>query len=82
MAEATRREFTVVLTEQDDGSWLATCQELPGAVSDGASVEEAQQNILEAIAGILETRYQDVHFLGEGQELRRQRVMRPVVAVS
>ncbi len=82
MAETTRREFTVVLTEQDDGSWLATCEELPGAISDGASVEEAQANILEAITGILETHYQDVRFLGEGQELRRQRVMRPVVAVS
>ena len=71
MAETIRGEVTVVLTEQDDGSWLATCQELPGVVSDGATVEEAQQNILEAITGILETRYRDVCFLDVGRELRR-----------
>jgi predicted RNase H-like HicB family nuclease len=43
----------VVLYPGEDGYWLAECPSLPGCVSQGATKEEATQNIREAIRGYI-----------------------------
>ncbi len=52
MAERT---FTAVF-EQDDDWWVAWCEEVPGAVTQGQTLEEARENLKEAIQLVLETR--------------------------
>lgn len=44
----------VVLHEDEDGRWVAECPSLPGCVSDGATRDEAVDNIKEAIALCIE----------------------------
>jgi len=45
-----------VLVEQDeDGKFVATCPTLPGCVSEGHTREAALANIQDAIAGYLES---------------------------
>lgn len=45
-----------VLVEQDeDGKFVATCPTLPGCVSEGDTREAALANIQDAIAGYLES---------------------------
>ena len=45
-----------VLIEQDeDGRFVATCPTLPGCLSEGATRGEALANIQDAIAGYLES---------------------------
>src|SRR5690242_14576761 len=39
----------------DDGQWVAECPSLPGAISQGATREEALSNIREAIDLLVET---------------------------
>lgn len=39
----------VVLYQDEDSRWVAECPSLPGCVSDGATVEEAIENVKEAI---------------------------------
>jgi len=46
-------EFTVVLREEE-GGYSVQCLELPGAISEGDTREEALRNIREAIQGYLE----------------------------
>jgi predicted RNase H-like HicB family nuclease len=49
-------KFTVVLMpDEEDGGYVAECPAIPGCVSEGGTVEEAQANIKEAIEGCLES---------------------------
>ncbi len=42
-------QFTVKLEESDEGGYTAQCLELPAAISEGDTKEEALENIKEAI---------------------------------
>ena len=55
--------FKVVLQEAEEGGYIVSCPALPGCHSQGGSMDEALENIKEAIAGCLES-------LAEGQTKR------------
>jgi predicted RNase H-like HicB family nuclease len=46
-------KFRVLIEQDEDGVYIATCPTLPGCVSDGKTREEALRNIQDAIAGYL-----------------------------
>ncbi|MBI2431877.1 MAG: type II toxin-antitoxin system HicB family antitoxin [Candidatus Hydrogenedentes bacterium] len=50
-----RHEFRVVYTPIEDGWFLAQAPELPGAVTQGQTLDEARAMIKEAIELLLET---------------------------
>jgi len=43
------RAFTVILTKEEEGGYSVRCVELPGAISQGETQEEALKNIKDAI---------------------------------
>ena len=47
--------FKVVLQEAEEGGYIVSCPALPGCHSRGGSMDEALENIKEAIAGCLES---------------------------
>jgi len=47
--------FKVVLQEAEEGGCIVSCPALPGCHSQGDSMDEALENIKEAIAGCLES---------------------------
>ncbi|MDW7725559.1 MAG: type II toxin-antitoxin system HicB family antitoxin [Candidatus Methanoperedens sp.] len=47
-------QFTVKLEESDEDGYTAQCLELPAAISEGDTKEEALENIKEAIQLVLE----------------------------
>lgn len=47
-------KFKVVVSEGEDDWYVAECPALPGCVSQGKTVEEALENIKDAIEGCLE----------------------------
>lgn len=47
--------FKVVLQQDEDGGYIVSCPALPGCHSQGGSINEALENIKEAIAGCLES---------------------------
>jgi predicted RNase H-like HicB family nuclease len=49
-------DYPVVLWPGDDGFWVAECPIIPGCVSQGATRDDALDNIREAIQLCLETR--------------------------
>lgn len=49
-------KFSVTLDRDEDGVWIVECPAIPGCVSQGATKEEALQNIREAIALCLQVR--------------------------
>jgi predicted RNase H-like HicB family nuclease len=49
-------KFNVTIDRDEDGVWVVECPAIPGCVSQGASKENALENIKEAIALCLEVR--------------------------
>lgn len=49
--------FRIQIDEDEvDGGYIAECLDLPGCLSQGDTPEEALDNIVDAISGVLETR--------------------------
>jgi predicted RNase H-like HicB family nuclease len=53
-------EFTAIIEPAQEGGFWAICPEVPGANGQGESVEEAKENLTEAIRLIFEDRLADV----------------------
>ena len=47
-------QFTIKLEQSDEGGYTAQCLELPAAISEGDTKEDALENIREAIQLVLE----------------------------
>lgn len=51
-----RNEFTAIIEAAAEGGYFAYCPEIPGANGQGETIDECRQNLVEAIALILEDR--------------------------
>lgn len=48
-------ELTIRAEEDElDGGWIAMCEQMPGTWSQGETEDEAIENLLEAVAGVLQ----------------------------
>ena len=55
-----KAEFTAIIESAPEGGYWAICPEVPGANGQGETIEEAKNNLREAIELILEDRRQDI----------------------
>jgi predicted RNase H-like HicB family nuclease len=62
MSEPLR--LTIVFEEGDDGWIVASVPEVPGALSQGRTRQEARENVIDALRGILQLRFGE-HALSE-----------------
>ncbi len=53
--------FTAVYQKADESGYIGFVEELPGAITQGETLEETRENLQEAIALVLE----DSHILAE-----------------
>lgn len=49
------RKFTIRIEEAPEGGYVGQCMELPGAISEGDTIEELKANMTEAIELVLES---------------------------
>lgn len=54
-----RHDYTVVYQRIEDGWIMATVPELPGAVTQGATLDEARENIKDAVELLLQSYRED-----------------------
>ena len=47
--------YRILITEDEDGEFVAECPSLPGCISQGSTREAAIENIQDAIKGYLES---------------------------
>jgi len=47
--------FVVLLMPDEDGGYVAECPAIPGCISEGDTLEQALENIRDAISACLET---------------------------
>ncbi|MDQ1336943.1 MAG: hypothetical protein QG552_3893 [Thermodesulfobacteriota bacterium] len=55
-----RAEFTAIIELAPEGGYWAICPEVPGANGQGETIEEAKNNLREAIELILDDRKADI----------------------
>ncbi len=55
-----KAEFTAIIEKAPEGGYWAICPEIPGANGQGETIEEAKDNLREAIELILEDRREDI----------------------
>ena len=67
-------KFTAVYERGDDGWILATCPEVPGAITQGRTIEEARENLKDAIHMMLEVRREDAEKDLEGKDVIRETI--------
>lgn len=48
-------EYEIVITQDEDGMFIASCPSLPGCFSQGITYDDAEANIREAIQGYMES---------------------------
>ncbi len=52
-------KFTAIYEHTEDGWWVASVPEIPGAHSQGRTLEEAREMIRDAVRLLLEVRRED-----------------------
>jgi predicted RNase H-like HicB family nuclease len=67
--------FTAVFQPAEEGGYAAFVEELPGAISQGETLEEARENLKEAIELILEVNREQVLKGVEGADLIREKIV-------
>ncbi len=55
-----KSEFTAIIESAPEGVYWAICPEVPGANGQGETVEEAKNNLREAIELIFQDRREDI----------------------
>lgn len=69
--------FTAVYEEAEEGGYTAWVEELRGAISQGETLDEARENLKEAIELILECNREE-----ENLEIAVRRVIREPIVIS
>ena len=64
-------QLTAVFQKVPEG-YIGSVEELPGANTQGATLEEARENLQEAIAMVLEANRELIEETGRGHELIRE----------
>jgi predicted RNase H-like HicB family nuclease len=58
--------------QQEGDWWMGYCEELPGANTQGRSLEEARENLKEAVQLVLEANREIARREGKGKEIVRE----------
>ena len=69
-----KAEFTAIIEPAPEGGYWAICPQVPGANGQGETIEEAKNNLREAIELILEDRRQDI-LRGLPKDVIREKVV-------
>ena len=64
--------LTAIYEHTEDGWWVVSVPEIPGAVSQGRTREEAREMIKDAVRMLLEVRREDAERETEGREVIRE----------
>ncbi len=66
--------FTAVFEKGEQGWWVATCPEIPEAITQGRTIEEARENLKDAIRLEFEIRREEAEEDLAGHEVIRERI--------
>ena len=66
--------YTSIITEVEDGWYMGQCEQVPGTITQGQTVEEVQENLKEAIALVLRSEQEHCRKRYEGEVFIRREI--------
>ena len=70
-------EYTAIIEKTPNGWYIAQCEQVPGALTQGRTLEEVRENLKEAIFLVLEAEKE----LGITRHLDKKNIRRELVTV-
>ena len=67
-------EYTVIIKKTKSGKFIAQCEQIPGALTQGDTYEETMENIKDAIELMLETEKKETQKKFQGSKFLRRKV--------
>jgi predicted RNase H-like HicB family nuclease len=67
-------EFTAIIKKSKSGWYIGQCEQIPGALTQGKTIEEVKENLKEAIALILEDEKDDFRKEHKGEKFIRRKI--------
>jgi len=65
-------KYTAIFEQGDDGWIVATCPEVPGAITQGRTMNEAREMLRDAVHEMLEVMREDAEKELEGRDVVRE----------
>ena len=65
-------EYTAIIKDIGDGWYMGQCEEVPGAITQGRTVDEVNENLKEAVALVLESERDHHQRMYDGEKYRRK----------
>ena len=69
---ALMEKYTAIYERGEDGWWVASCLEMPEAITQGETIDEARDDLKDAIQLLLEVRREDAEKELEGRDVIRE----------
>ena len=67
-------EYTAIIKEVEDGWYMGQCEQVPGAITQGQTIEEVKENLKEAIALVLESEKEHCLERYKGEKFIRRKI--------
>jgi len=67
-------EYTAIIKKMSNGWYFAQCEQLPGAMTQGKTIEEAKENLKDAILLLLEDEKEDFQKGLHGVKFMRRKI--------
>ena len=67
-------EYTAIIKEVENGWYMGQCEQLPGAITQGRTIEETKENLKEAIKLLLEAEKEDFRIAHRGERFLRRKI--------
>ena len=66
--------YTAIFKKMSNGWYFAQCEQIPGAITQGRTIEEAKENLKDAINLMLEDEQEDFRKEHKGEKLIRRKI--------
>ena len=67
-------KYTAIIKEMENGWYFAQCEQMPAAMTQGKTIEEAKENLKDAILLLLEDEKEDFRKKHNNERFMRKKV--------
>ena len=67
-------EYTIIIEKNANGWYTGQCEQVPEAISQGATIEELKENMADAISMVIEFKKEETRKQYMGRRVFRRRV--------
>jgi len=68
-------KFTAIIEESNDGWFVGQIEELPAALSQGRTIDELKENLIDAIRLLMETNRENTELEYKGKSVIREELL-------